>query len=53
MTAAAHGPERDYGHSNNFFNLAWALPGVAQAGPQATGAWMAEFGAWYYDLARR
>ena len=29
------------------------MPGVALSGPQATGAWMAEFGAWYYDLARR
>jgi hypothetical protein len=27
--------------------------GVAQSGPQATGAWMQEFGAWYFDLARR
>lgn len=53
MTVAAHGPERDYGHSTNFFNIAWALPGVAEAGPHATGAWMGEFGAWYFDLARR
>jgi hypothetical protein len=29
------------------------LPGVAQAGPHATGAWMKEFGAWYFDLARQ
>ena len=29
------------------------MPGVAQSGPQATGAWMKEFGAWYFDLARR
>ena len=35
-----------------FFNLLWAMPGVAQSGPQATGAWMNEFGGWYFDLAR-
>ena len=29
------------------------MPGVAQSGPHATGAWMQEFGAWYFDLARR
>jgi hypothetical protein len=29
------------------------MPGVARSGPQATGAWMQEFGAWYFDLARR
>ena len=29
------------------------MPGVAQSGPHATGAWMKEFGAWYFDLARR
>jgi len=29
------------------------MPGVARSGPQATGAWMHEFGAWYYDLARQ
>ena len=52
MSLAAHGPERDYGHTGNFFNMLWAMPGVAQAGPQATGAWMSEFGAWCYDLAR-
>jgi len=32
--------------------MAWAMPGVARSGPQATGAWMAEFGGWYFDLAR-
>ena len=26
---------------------------MAQSGPHATGAWMNEFGAWYFDLARR
>ncbi len=53
MSTAAHGPERDCGHTGNFTNILWSMPGVAQAGPQATGAWMKEFGAWYFDLARR
>ena len=53
MSIASHGPERDTGHTGNFFNILWALPGVAQSGPNATGAWMQEFGAWYFDLARR
>jgi hypothetical protein len=53
MSVASHGPERDTGHTGNFFNLLWSLPGVAQSGPHATGAWMEEFGAWYFDLARR
>lgn len=53
MSIASHGPERDTGHTGNFFNILWAMPGVAQSGPRATGAWMQEFGAWYFDLARR
>ena len=53
MSVASHGPERDTGHTGNFFNILWAMPGVAQSGPHATGAWMQEFGAWYFDLARR
>jgi hypothetical protein len=53
MSVASHGPERDTGHTGNFFNILWSLPGVAQSGPYATGAWMQEFGAWYFDLARR
>lgn len=52
MSLAAHGPTRDTGHTGNFWNIAWAMPGVNQSGPQATGAWMREFGSWYYDLAR-
>ena len=51
MSVASHGPERDTGHTGNFFNILWAMPGVAQSGPHATGAWMQEFGAWYFDLA--
>jgi hypothetical protein len=53
MSVASHGPERDTGHTGNFFNMLWSIPGVAQSGPQATGAWMQEFGGWYFDLARR
>lgn len=53
MCLASHGSERDTGHTGNFFNLAWAMPGVAHSGPHATGAWMQEFGAWYFDLARQ
>ncbi|MGM0491164.1 MAG: DUF6288 domain-containing protein [Planctomycetota bacterium] len=52
MSVASHGGERDMGHTGNFFNMLWAMPGVALSGPRATGAWMKEFG-WYYDLARR
>ncbi|MEY3897145.1 MAG: hypothetical protein RLZZ214_2666, partial [Verrucomicrobiota bacterium] len=53
MSTASHGSERDTGHTGNFTNLLWSVPGVAQSGPHATGAWMREFGAWYFDLARR
>ena len=53
MSVASHGAERDTGHTGNFFNMLWAMPGVAQSGPHATGAWMSEFGSWYFDLARR
>ena len=52
MSVASHGAERDTGHTGNFFNMLWAMPGVALSGPNASGAWMREFG-WYYDLARR
>ncbi len=38
MSVASHGPERDCGHTGNYFNMLWAMPGVAQSGPQATGA---------------
>lgn len=53
MSLASHGSERDTGHTGNFFNLLWAMPGVAHSGPDAAGAWMQEFGSWYFDLARR
>ncbi len=53
MSVASHGAERDTGHTGNYFNMLWAMPGVALSGPHATGAWMHEFGGWYFDLARR
>jgi len=53
MSVAAHGAERDCGHCGNYFNMLWATPAVALSGPNATGAWMKEFGTWYFDLARR
>lgn len=53
MSVASHGPERDLGHTGNFFNILWAMPGASLSGPRATGAWMKEFGAWYFDLARQ
>jgi len=52
MSVASHGEEREIGHTGNFFNLTWALPGVARSGANATGAWLEEYG-WYFDLARR
>jgi hypothetical protein len=53
MSLCSHGAERDCGHTGNYFNLLWAMPGVALSGPHASGAWMKEFGAWYYDLSRQ
>lgn len=53
ISVASHGPERDGGHCGNFFNILWSMPGAALSGPNATGAWMNEFGSWYFDLARR
>ena len=52
MSVASHGAERDTGHTGNFFNMLWAMPGVALSGQNASGAWIHEFG-WHYDLARR
>ncbi len=52
MSVASHGSERDCGHTGNYFNILWAMLGIAQSGSDATGAWMNEFGAWYFDLAR-
>jgi HEAT repeat protein len=53
MAVASHGSERDCGHTGNYFNMLWSLPAIAYAGPNATGAWIEEFGGWYHDLARR
>jgi hypothetical protein len=53
MSVASHGPERDTGHTGNYFNILWAMPGVVRCGPHATGAWMREFGGSYADFARR
>ena len=52
MAAASHNAERDGGHTGNFINILWAMPGVSRLGPQATGKWMEEF-SWYLDLARK
>ena len=48
---AAFNYDREQGHTGNFFNILWSLPAISLAGPDATGAWLEEFG-WYYDLAR-
>jgi hypothetical protein len=50
MSTAAY-DERERGHTGNFFNILWALPGVSRCGPLATGAYLKEQ-SWYYDLAR-
>ena len=52
MSVASYGAERDSGHTGNFWNILWSMPAVAQSGPHATGAWMHEFGTWYFDFAR-
>ncbi len=50
MSAAAY-YERERGHTGNFFNILWAMPGVSRCGPLGTAAYWREQ-AWYYDLAR-
>ncbi|MDP1662277.1 MAG: DUF6288 domain-containing protein [Phycisphaerales bacterium] len=50
MGAAAYA-ERESGHTGNYFNILWALPGVSRCGPAATGAYFTQT-RWYYDLAR-
>lgn len=52
MAIASHSGERDCGHTGNYFNMLWSMPAIALGGPNATGAWTDEFGAWYHDLAR-
>lgn len=51
MGTSSYGIERESGHTGNFFNMLWALPGVSRSGPEATGAWIRE-SAWMLDLAR-
>ncbi len=51
MATAAYS-ERERGHTGNFFNILWAVQGVARCGPMATGAYLREQ-SWYYDLARQ
>lgn len=50
MATAAYN-ERERGHTGNYFNVLWAMQGVARCGPLATGAYWGEQ-SWYYDLAR-
>ena len=50
MALAAY-EERERGHTGNFYNVLWALPGVSRCGSLATGAYVQE-ASWYYDLAR-
>ena len=52
LSIASHSSERDNGHTGNYLNILWSIPSVAQSGQHATGAWMQEFGSWYFDLAR-
>jgi Family of unknown function (DUF6288)/HEAT repeats len=51
MATAAY-DERERGHTGNYFNILWALPGVSRGGPLGTAAYWNEQ-SWYYDLARR
>ena len=51
MMSAAGYSERERGHTGNYFNMVWALPGVIRCGPVAAGAYWKEQ-SWYYDLAR-
>jgi TPR repeat protein len=37
MSLCSHGPERDCGHTGNYFNILWAMPGVALSGQGAKG----------------
>ncbi len=50
MATAAYA-ERESGHTGNYFNVLWALPGVSRSGAAATGAYLKEQ-SWYYDLLR-
>ncbi|MFG0287454.1 MAG: DUF6288 domain-containing protein [Rhodopirellula sp. JB044] len=50
MATAAY-DERERGHTGNFFNILWAIPGVSRCGPRAVNSYWREQ-SWYYDLAR-
>jgi len=50
MATAAY-DEREGGHTGNFFNILWAMPGVSRSGELGTAAYWKEQ-SWYYDLAR-
>ena len=50
MGTAAY-DERESGHTGNYFNITWALPGVSRCGPAATATYLQK-NTWYYDLAR-
>ncbi len=49
----SYGPVRELGHTGNFTNMTWAIPGIARLGPEATGAWMGIYGGWNFDFTRR
>ena len=49
--ATAGYSERERGHTGNYFNILWAVQGVARSGPLATGAYLREQ-SWYSDLGR-
>ena len=51
MSVAAY-DERERGHTGNFFNVLWAMPGVARCGELAAAAYWQEH-SWYYDFARQ
>ncbi|TWT79145.1 hypothetical protein CA13_05430 [Planctomycetes bacterium CA13] len=51
MSTAAY-DERERGHTGNFFNMLWAMPGVSRCGPLASAEYWRET-AWFYDLARK
>lgn len=53
MSLACHSAERDISDPDSYWNMAWIMPSIALSGPHATGAWMNEYGAWYYDMTRR
>ncbi|MCM2375083.1 DUF6288 domain-containing protein [Aporhodopirellula aestuarii] len=51
MSTAAY-DERERGHTGNFFNILWAMPGVSRCGSLASAAYWREQ-SWFYDLGRQ